>query len=239
LVSQIYTRKGIVERIPDIGPIENRPAREQVFEVIREAIVSGRFAVGQNLPERELAASLRVSRTPLREALIMLEREGLVEIRPYRGVVVSGISRQEFLDLMELRELLEGHAARRAAERMSQEELYALLALFDGLKDRIEQGDMAAYIELNDCFHAAVAMGSGNAELGRLIASYEDRENQFIQVFSREPRLPDMLQSYREHCGVLEALQARDGEKASELMACHMRESAKRAAHLFPEQSKI
>jgi DNA-binding GntR family transcriptional regulator len=224
-----------VEQLLDIAPIENRPAREQICDVVRDAIVTGRFAIGQSLPERELAASLGVSRTPLREALIILEQEGLVEIRPYRGVVVSGISRQQFADMMELRELLEAHAARRAAEKMPQEDLDALQALVVDLSPRIEEGCLDACIDLNDRFHAAVALGSGNAELERLIVSYEERENQFIQMHARQPRLPDMLQSYREHCAILEALLVRDAGRAAALMASHLRESARRAAHLFPE----
>lgn len=225
-----------MEQPLDIVPIENRPAREQVYDAVRQAIVSGRLAVGQSLPERELAASLRVSRTPLREALIMLEREGLVEIRPYRGVVVSGISRQQFVDLMEMRELLEAHAARRAAEQMTTAELATVQRLFDEIEPRIAQGELAACIELNDRFHAAVALGSGNAELERLIVSYEERENRFLHRQALEPSLGDMLQSYREHRGILAALLARDAERAAELMASHMRVSKSRAVHLFPER---
>jgi DNA-binding GntR family transcriptional regulator len=225
-----------MEQIAGFPGIEPRPVRQQIYEVLHDAILSGRLRIGQSLPERELAASLGVSRTPLREALVKLEQEGLVEIRPYKDVVVSGISRQQFFDIMELRGVLEAHAARLAAEKMPPPEVERLQALFDQLQPRIDSGDIAACITLNDEFHATVARWSGNAELERLITTYEDRENQFIRTFGREPRFADMLQSYREHCKIMAALSSRDAEQASALMLAHMRDSAARAAHMFPDQ---
>jgi DNA-binding GntR family transcriptional regulator len=222
----------------DIAPINSRPVREQVYEALKGAITSGRFSIGETLPERELAASLGVSRTPLREALIILQQEGLVAIRPYRGVEVVGVSRRQYLDQMELRELLEAHAARRTAEQMSQEDRLALQALFDRLAPRIESRDMDAFVELNAGFHAAVARGSRNAELERLIDTYEERETRYLHTIARDPGMSDMLQSYKEHCGILQALLERDAEEASRLMAAHVHAAAARAAHLFPESQQ-
>jgi DNA-binding GntR family transcriptional regulator len=226
------------QSLAEIPGIEPRPVRQQIYDVLRDAILSGRLRIGQSLPERELAASLGVSRTPLREALIKLEQEGLVEIRPYKDVVVSGISRQQFFDIMELRAVLEAHAARLAAEKMPPPEIERLQALFAQLHPHIESGDIASCIALNDEFHATVARWSGNAELERLITNYEDRENLFIRTFGREPRFADMLQSYREHCKIMAALVTRDAPLASELMLAHMRDSTSRAAHLFPDQAQ-
>jgi DNA-binding GntR family transcriptional regulator len=224
--------------VVDLPGIEPRPVRQQIYEILRTYILTGRLKIGQSLPERELAASLGVSRTPLREALIKLEQEGLVEIRPYKDVVVSGMSRRQFFDIMELRSVLEAHAARLAAEKMSLAEIERLQALFAQMHPRVESSDIAACITLNYEFHATVARWSGNAELERLIRAYEDRENLFIRTFGREPRFADMLQSYREHCKIMEALSARDAGLASELMLAHMRDSTARAAYLFPDQAQ-
>ena len=218
----------------ELAKIHNKPAREQVYEALKTAILSGQVAIGQSLPERELAKALGVSRTPLREALVKLDHEGLVDIQDYKGVVVSRISREEFEAVMQVREILEGHAARLAAEEAPDEEIEIIQALFAELLGEIEAGDVSADITLNTAFHSNVARWAGNAVLERLICSYEERQNQFLLAFFRMPRTADMLQSYREHCSVIDALRARNGDEAAALMVAHISSSARRSAHLFP-----
>src|ERR1700682_3154662 len=92
-------------------------------ELIREAILEGRLEPGARLKEEELARELGISRTPVREALLMLQAEGLIETVPNRGAVVRTHDADDLIDLYQLRALLEGYAARQAAARVSDEEL--------------------------------------------------------------------------------------------------------------------
>src|ERR687884_94343 len=112
-----------------------RNASVAATEVIREAIVDGRLAPGARLKEEELARELGISRTPIREALLILQAEGLVDAAPNRGATVRAHTAQDLDDLYQLRALLEGFAARRAAARLTAEQLEELWASCDRFDD--------------------------------------------------------------------------------------------------------
>ena len=118
-------------------PPISRNASAAASEIIREAIIDGRLAPGQRLKEEELARELGISRTPVREALVILEGEGLVESVPKRGASVRAYAADDLDDMYQLRALLEGYAARRAATRISAEDVGRLeesCARFDRLR---------------------------------------------------------------------------------------------------------
>src|SRR5918994_7649165 len=108
------------------SPPLSRSASAAASEVIREAIIDGRLAPGQRLKEEELARELGMSRTPVREALLMLQSEGLVESIPRRGATVRSYAVGDLDDVYQLRALLEGYAARRAAGRISADDVVRL-----------------------------------------------------------------------------------------------------------------
>src|SRR5499433_4611109 len=104
------------------GRHDRRKVTDWVYEELKLAIVNLRLAAGEPLREAALAEQLGVSKTPIRQALTMLEQEGLVETTSFKGAIVAGYSRQDLLEIYELRELLENAAARAAAESMSEED---------------------------------------------------------------------------------------------------------------------
>ena len=121
----------------------HRPLREIVYEELKRQIVVGEIAPGTRMMEVELADEMGVSRTPVREAIRKLEKEGLVSIEPRRGAYASDISIKEMVDVLEVRQDLEGMAAGLAAVKVTEEEKEELLKATEGYKHAVESGDVA------------------------------------------------------------------------------------------------
>ena len=133
-------------------------------EVIREAIIDGRLAPGERLKEEELARELGLSRTPIREALAVLQAEGLVDTAPNRGATVRAHDAEDLDDLYRLRALLEGYAAGRAATKMPPEqvaELFASCERFEALAD----GDVAPLVKENMHFHSTIVEAAASGRV--------------------------------------------------------------------------
>jgi DNA-binding GntR family transcriptional regulator len=145
-----------------------------VLERLRALILTGEYGPEERLIEEQLAERLGVSRTPVRQALTMLEAEGLVEIAPHRGATVCSFSFEDVWDIYDLRAVLEGHAARRAAGRIEGPELERLRELADGMEGlagRFEdhEEEIRALVALNQEFHGTIVEASRNRRLQRLI----------------------------------------------------------------------
>jgi DNA-binding GntR family transcriptional regulator len=135
---------------------------DEVADVIRERIYAGVYAPDVPLRQEQLAADLNISRTPLREALKMLETEGLVKSEPGRGVRVVSVDAPTLLAGYELREVLDGLAARLSARHARQADLDTLEAHIDTQRGALEQSDVGAYTRANVAFHAAIVEIAGN-----------------------------------------------------------------------------
>ncbi|MGH3141543.1 MAG: GntR family transcriptional regulator, partial [Gaiellales bacterium] len=137
-------------------------------EVIREAIIDGRLAPGERLKEEELARELGLSRTPIREALAVLQAEGLVDTAPNKGATVRSHDAEDLDDLYRLRALLEGYAAGRAATKMQPEqvaELFASCERFEALAD----GDVAPLVKENMHFHSTIVEAAASGRVAELV----------------------------------------------------------------------
>jgi DNA-binding transcriptional regulator YhcF (GntR family) len=134
------------------GRHDRRKVTDWVYEELKSAIVDLRLAPGDPLREATLAEQLGVSKTPIREALTRLEQEGLVETTSFKGAVVSGYSRQDLIEIYELRELLENAAARAAAESMSDEDRDRLRRICRESRKLTKGGDAAGLAALISAF---------------------------------------------------------------------------------------
>ena len=141
------------------------PRRDVIANQLREAIISGRFKVGERLIEEVLAEEYGVSRVPVREALRRLETEGFVTLTPYRGATVSAGSRRDSLELMQVRRGLEVMAARLAAEIRGGEVAAELSAVVRRGRDAALSREVEALPPLIMEFHKLVACASGNRQL--------------------------------------------------------------------------
>jgi DNA-binding GntR family transcriptional regulator len=200
--------------------LKNHTLNHSIGETLRELIATGALAPGARLDERALAEQLGVSRTPLREAIAKLAKEGLVEQRPYRGNFVRTFTPRQVSDLYETRMVLEGLAARRAVANLTDEGLAELTEILDAIQHALEVGDLAAFSTSDERFHSTIARLSGNEtvieSLERLRAQV-----QLIRVTANQD--PDLVErTARERPAILEALRDRDGDRAARLMEEHI-----------------
>jgi len=185
-----------------------------VITSLREAIQSGRLRPGARLVEDRIAADLRVSRVPVREALRTLAVEGLVVLRPRRGAVVAELSEASAREMIEVRATLEGLNARLAARHRDPARLAALEAVLREGNAVIGRRRRGALPELNARFHDLLATAGGNAVLGEIMRTLRTRTTGFFDATSRERA----TETWAEHAAILQAVIAGD-EDFAELLA--------------------
>lgn len=198
-----------------------RPDTEahRIYAILKREILANVLPQGHPLGEVDLAERLGASRTPLREALLRLEADGLVRIEPRRGAFVQQLGVADFLEINELRSVLEPYAARLAAIRINQAEIQTLRARLAAIDpDHPSETDYRSLEELDTDLHLAIAAGCGNRRLGKLIRGLDD----MMQVM----RVGDMRRRHRElhHSlqAILSALTDRDQELLEVLFRRHV-----------------
>jgi DNA-binding GntR family transcriptional regulator len=196
---------------------------DRVYARLRQGILDGTYAPGARLGEADLAVALGVSRTPVREALRRLGSEGLLSTLPNKGARVRTWTTSELSDISDLRALLEGHAARQAATRVTGADIAAMADLVTRMEAAAADGtaaDIDLITELNREFHGAVIEASGNALLPGLMHSLLH-----VPVISRTYRHYSparMQQSMRQHRELVDALRAGDPAWAEAVMRVHV-----------------
>jgi DNA-binding GntR family transcriptional regulator len=204
----------------------NRNARgsnlkDRVYDNLKERILAHELASGDVLLEVEVARDLGVSRTPVREALRLLEREGLVTISAGRGAFVSSPSWKELDEICVIREVVEALATRLAAHFLPEKELQRLEHLLDNARKDLAEGNYQAVLAADAIFHDTLNHYCGN---NKLIGIIEVLTNQtrLNELRILTAHLPGHLeQSLREHHELLEALCAHDGDRAEQVMRDH------------------
>ncbi|SFM53182.1 GntR family transcriptional regulator [Marinobacter zhejiangensis] len=196
---------------------------DEAFDCLQTAIVKGELAPGEKIGEVELCARFNLTRGPLREALGRLESRGLLVRRPHAGVSVVSVSVAELLELYRIREVMEGLAARQAAERMTDEEISALQSTLDSHERLIEQAQGQAYYQAEGDydFHHRIATGSRNTKLAQmLLGDLYYMVRMYRYRLSTSAGRPHM--ALGEHRRIVEAIAQRDGELAEFLMKRHI-----------------
>ena len=193
---------------------------ERVYTTIKEAILDLKLQPGSPLVEDELARQLGTSKTPVRDALFTLERDGLVTKIPYKGTYVSEISLKDATEIFELRAVLEGLAARLAAAAFGPAELAEGQRLLDAADAARERGDREAASQMGARFHWLILEQAENRRLKPILAKLEEQ-------LRRLRRLSDLRQgrlekSAREHRAILDALRAGDAFATEAAMRNHL-----------------
>ncbi|HBG17163.1 MAG TPA: GntR family transcriptional regulator [Firmicutes bacterium] len=197
-----------------------KPLRELVFEVLREAIISGQLAPGERLMEIQLAEELGVSRTPVREAIRKLELEELVLMVPRKGAYVASLSMKDVVEVFEIRGALEGLAAALAAERITEEELESLQRQLVKSAEMIGNADLQGMVEADTGFHQILYQASRNERLAQIINNLREQIQRFRQTSLSYPgRMKIALEEHRE---IVDAVSARDPEMARKLAQDHI-----------------
>ena len=198
-------------------------AKDRAYAYVKERILEGAYPGGELLSEGEVAEALEVSRTPVREAFLLLEAEGLMRLYPKRGALVVPVSPGEVRDLMDTRLLVERDAARRAARDAASRGRVAteLQDLLDRQQEALDAGDVPAFVQTDRDFHHAIVAASGNAILTRLSDSLRDRQRRIVATtVARDPAL--IRRFLDEHRAICDAIGAGDARAAGRLMEAHL-----------------
>lgn len=199
--------------------------REQAYEQIKQAILGGQLHPGQVLVEEQLSQDLGLSRTPLREALVLLEREQLIEMIPYKGTFVTGLTVREARELFQVRAALEPLAIRLAIDSIPAAELQALA---ERRVTAAAHVDFATLARDNRALHDLILRYAGNDTLRGLINSFIEKIHRY-QAVARVPiSQEDLYAEYQEHGAILQALQARDVATAQDSLQRHLTNAARR-----------
>ena len=207
---------GVAER--DV--IARRPLAEELADRLRDLIVEGEMAPGERVSERALCERFGVSRTPLREALKVLSREGLVALTQNRGATVTELTLADLEEAFPVMAALEALTGELAAAEATAAEISAIRRLHEAMSAAFAEGDRARYLPLNDDFHAALSATARNPLLAEMKRGLETR----IRRGRRRASLSQTRwrEAISEHDEIVAALEARDGPRLSETLRRHM-----------------
>lgn len=195
--------------------------REKVYARLRKAIVEGYFAPGERLIQDKLAEQLGVSRSPVREAIRRLESEGLVEVAPVRGVTVINMPLDEAVGLYDLREVLEGLAARLAARNITPDQLSELRDCVKRMEGLLPPKTTPhRWVEENSRFHEIIVQASRNRKLMELLPVLRESIGVLCRAIESNPGR--VAEAMREHEAILAAIAAGDAEEAERLGRLHI-----------------
>jgi len=201
----------------DSGVGERPNLTAKVYELLTDLLIRGELRPGDVITERRMAERLNASRTPIREALGRLEAEGLVYKQPSRGVTVSPFSTEAFVDILNVRQLLEADAARLAAGRISKQKLDAIRVAQKALAQN-PSPTLSEIWETDDLLHGEIADAAGNPLMASLIRDLRRRTH----VFNAYRNVTGKKVAKEEDAALLDALEAGDGEAARKAMADHI-----------------
>lgn len=213
-----------------------RPAttmRRSVTESIRHAIAVGHFKSGDRMPEKELCEMTGVSRTLVREALRQLESEGLIQLIDHKGPIVAIMTASQAAGVYQLREVLEGLAAKLFAQNATTDQLTNLETAFAKVRQSYQGEDIVERLSAKNRFYECLAMGSGNEALGEMLHMINARAMILRGLSLQQPARSQA--SLQELADVISALHARDPERAEELAIHHVRNAAKVALATFAD----
>ncbi|WP_046470471.1 GntR family transcriptional regulator [Allosalinactinospora lopnorensis] len=197
-------------------------ATDRAYRYTKDAILTRRYAGGELISEGDIATGIGVSRTPVREALLRLEGEGLVRLYPKRGALIVPVSQAEIDDVIETRRLVEGFTAQRVAGA-GEEERAALVPTLTKHLDEMRataETDKRAFVLADREFHRAIVEAAGNRVLFDLYESLRDRQ---LRMMEEGARTVERLRgNIREHAAIMDAIRAGDIRAASEAVQAHM-----------------
>ena len=205
-----------------VGPLTRDTLEDRVYAQIRDALMEGRFTAGQPITLRALAQALGVSPTPIRHALSRLVAEGALSAGPNRTLSVPTLTAAAYEEISAMRQLLEGLAAERAAERIDEAEIGELERLCDVMDQAYEAQDLLGALRANRAFHAGVHRAGGSAILVAHLDSLWLRAGAVVPIVIEQslhehfiPKDPN-----HPHRRVVAALRARDGKAAKRALVC-------------------
>lgn len=224
-----------MKNLPPINSLSYQPLWEQVYQLLREAILSGKLEPGEQITEPSIADQLNVSRTPVREAIRMLELENLIINLPRRGAFVCGIkSKKEIDDIFQIRIILEGLASELAAERIHPEQVKKLKHQSEQIAECLDQNDLKRCIAIDTAFHQIIYEASENEYLQRFLDNLFDQITRFrMSSLADEGRMNEAL---IEHQKLAAAIGENNSVLAREIAEKHIKNAWVRVLKVFERQ---
>ena len=206
----------------NINTNEYLPLRDVVFNTLRDAILTGKLVPGERLMENQLAEKLGVSRTPVREALRMLELENLVELVPRKGAQVLDMSEKEIVNILEVRSALEGLATSVACKKMSKEDLQQLKNLEVDFEKAVAENDVEHFVDIDEDFHDLIFAATENDKLINIFRNLRIQLYRYrmAQAKNNETSMSTIVAHHRS---IIRAIENHDSEEGASIAQGHIK----------------
>ena len=195
--------------------------KDKVYEAIKKSIINLSFLPDEPLVEQRLAEELGVSKSPIREALMRLEREGLVYTIPFKGCFVAKVTRKDIIEVIQLREALETFCVKYACKIFSHAEIQRAKEIISEAKEALRQDDIKRCLSRNLQFHEFLISQSKNEKIVKAYANLQDHLDRYRNIAKQI--VGRVAKSHREHILIMDALEQRDEALAEKRMADHFR----------------
>jgi DNA-binding GntR family transcriptional regulator len=223
--------------LPGVEKIQRGPLREQVRTQIKQLILTNQLRPGQPIVIDRLASELGVSHTPVREALAMLQHDGLVVMRPYENPRVAEIEASDVREAWEMRLLLEGWAINEAALKLSEDDLAKIANSLTCAREDAEESKYDSHLESDFALHEMILQATDNRLFERLARLVNDQSVRIRWLVETIAPAEEVLVMIDEHCGIVQALRARDQELAYERLMAHLQGGKKRTLRALEKLS--
>ncbi|NRA62638.1 MAG: GntR family transcriptional regulator [Psychrobium sp.] len=217
--------------------IVHKTRTQVVLEALRERILSGDIAAGTPLRQSALASELNVSRIPVREALLQLESEGLVNFEPHKGATAAGLCAEQAQELFELRALIETDLLAKSIDKMTQDHFDIAQKLLDKLEASLHQPDSSnTWSSLNTAFHASLYVAANRTSTMEIVQNINSNCDRYVRLHLLH--LGSFQDADKQHQQLLDFCKARDKKAACELLHQHLLGSASEIVELVLRQTK-
>ena len=210
------------------------PLRDVVFNTLRQEILTGELKPGERLMEIHLANKLGVSRTPIREAIHMLELEGLVTMIPRRGAEVAQITEKSMNDVLEVRRALDALCAELACKRITEEELVRLGQACDSFEKAVATGDVNEIAKADVALHDIIVQATGNRRLISLVNNLSEQMYRYRYEYIKGNS--DYGQLVQEHAAIIDGFERKDADYVKDIMHTHLENQIEAVRQLIQGQ---
>ena len=204
-----------------MATFQNLTLRERTYHALLDLVLSGSLPLGSQLDEQQLADQLSISRTPIREAINMLVKDELVEYRSYKGNFVRTFTEKDVQEVYQVRAVLEGLAARLAVQHLTEESLTELEAILIEIAEAVSMKDLEVMSEADRRFHKTIVQLSQNRTLEQSLGRLDRQVRLMRFLANHDPNI--VVRTSLERPQIMEALKARDGERAGQLLEEHIK----------------
>ncbi|MDD6037489.1 MAG: GntR family transcriptional regulator [bacterium] len=215
---------------------EYLPLRDVVFHTLREAILRGDLLPGERLMEIQLASRLGVSRTPIREAIHMLEKEGLAIIIPRRGALVAGMTEKDMRDVLEIREALEELSVQVACDKITPEQIALLKENMIKFEESLKSEDLRTMAKADEEFHDVIYQATDNPKLVNMLNNLREPMYRYRAEYLKKPENHEQLLA--EHEAIYEGICKKDKPAVTEVIRKHIDNQVAAVLHMIRQQDK-